>query len=62
MDIFSKVAGYFTSIFYLMRFFIDPYLTYRMTKLIIENIYKMAQSPEGSSSKGSFHSNPSKSG
>ena len=39
VDIFSRVSGYFTSVFYIMRFFIDPYIAWHMTKLIIENLY-----------------------
>ena len=39
VDIFSNVSGWFTSVFYIMRFFIDPYIAWHMTKLIIENLY-----------------------
>ena len=52
MDIFSRATGYFTSVFYIMRFFIDPYIAWHMTKLIIENLYSQA------SYHGSGHHGP----
>jgi len=52
VDIFSRVSGYFTSVFYIMRFFIDPYIAWHMTKLIIENLYSQA------SYHGSGHHGP----
>jgi len=52
VDIFSRVSGYFTSVFYIMRFFIDPYIAWHMTKLIIENLYSQA------SYHGSAHHGP----
>ena len=52
VDIFSRATGYFTSVFYIMRFFIDPYIAWHMTKLIIENLYSQA------SYHGSAHHGP----
>ena len=52
VDIFSNVSGWFTSVFYIMRFFIDPYIAWHMTKLIIENLYSQAGRGHGG---GGFH-------
>jgi hypothetical protein len=40
VDILTGVLGWTTSVFYIMRFFIDPYIAWHMTKLIIENLYQ----------------------
>ena len=52
VDILTGVLGWTTSVFYIMRFFIDPYIAWHMTKLIIENLYSQA------SYHGSGHHGP----
>ena len=38
--IFSRWTGYLNAIYVIMRFFIDPYIAWHMTRLIIEGLYQ----------------------
>jgi len=46
IDIFSRVAGYFSTLYYLLSFFIEPVKQHFQTRIMVKELYSQAETGE----------------